>query len=203
MTRSASVDTQSYFWCIAPLTLILMLTDQTDKDNRFCGFCCVTGSSSLEGVKQFFSLLLTCNHIPLYPSKDKKNVSSWFISKTERLTPMLSWWISRTTLRTTRFFHHFPNSSAYICSLYVLQTTAVCRAEVTLCHHDGIQLTVLNGDFAFPVVSTQYGLIEAPLLDHGADCALAVWAVIGGVLTQLQGCLISYRNRWKLMRAQH
>lgn len=52
-------------------------------------------------------------------------------------------------------------------------------------HHlsdDEVSL-VLNGNFAFPVVCTQDGLISASLLDHGADCALAVWAVVGGVLT--------------------
>lgn len=60
-------------------------------------------------------------------------------------------------------------------------------------HHlsdDQVSL-VLNGNFTFSVFCAQHGLINAPLLDHGADRALAVGAVIGGVLAQLQSGLIA------------
>lgn len=58
-------------------------------------------------------------------------------------------------------------------------------------------LTVPNSNFAFSIVGTKDWLIEASLLDHGTDGALAVWAVIGGVLTQLQGGLIGYETEAK------
>lgn len=59
---------------------------------------------------------------------------------------------------------------------------------------DGLKRTVLNGDLALSVLGAQDGLIDAPLLDDRADCALAVRAVIGRVLTKLQGCLIAFKN---------
>lgn len=49
---------------------------------------------------------------------------------------------------------------------------------------------VLNGDFTIPVLSTQYGFINASFLDDGADGTLAVSAVVGRILTQLQSGLI-------------
>lgn len=58
-------------------------------------------------------------------------------------------------------------------------------------------LTVPNSNFAFSIVGTKDWLIEASLLDHGADGALAVRAVIGGVLTQLQSSLIGYETEAK------
>lgn len=60
-----------------------------------------------------------------------------------------------------------------------------------------IKLTVLDGDFALSVVCSQGGLTDASLLDHGADCALAVRTVIGGVLTELQSGLESYSRHRK------
>jgi len=71
------------------------------------------------------------------------------------------------------------------------------QAEILCRHYNVIKLTVLNGNFACPVFYPQDWLINAPLLDHGADCSLAVRAVIGGVLTQLQRCLIDFRDRGK------
>lgn len=59
----------------------------------------------------------------------------------------------------------------------------------------GITLTVTYSDFAFPVLSTEDGLVLAPLLNDSANGALAVLAVIGGVLTQVQSSLIGYGNR--------
>lgn len=58
-------------------------------------------------------------------------------------------------------------------------------------------LTVPNSNFAFSVVGTKDWLVEASLLDHGADGALVVRAVIGGVLTQLQSSLIGYETEAK------
>lgn len=43
---------------------------------------------------------------------------------------------------------------------------------------------VLKSDFAFSVICSQSGLVDASLLDDGADCTLAVPTVIGWVLTQ-------------------
>lgn len=57
------------------------------------------------------------------------------------------------------------------------------------------KLTVLDGDFAISVLCTQNGLIGTPLLDDSANCALAVRAVVGRILTQLQSRLISFRIR--------
>lgn len=54
--------------------------------------------------------------------------------------------------------------------------------------------TVLNGDLALSVLRAQGGLIDAPLLDDCADCALAVGAVVGRILTKLQSCLIGFKN---------
>lgn len=62
-------------------------------------------------------------------------------------------------------------------------------------HLGGTGLTVSYSDFAFPVLGTEDGLIEAALLDDGANGALAVRAVVGRVLTQLQSSLIGYKNR--------
>lgn len=58
-------------------------------------------------------------------------------------------------------------------------------------------LTVPNSNFAFSVVGTKDWLIEASLLDHCADGALVVRAVIGGVLTQLQSSLIGCETEAK------
>lgn len=71
--------------------------------------------------------------------------------------------------------------------------------EILSQHSDGnkLGLTVLNGNFAYSVFYTQGGLINAPLLDHSADCSLSVRAVVGGVLTQLQRGLIGFRDRRK------
>lgn len=60
---------------------------------------------------------------------------------------------------------------------------------------DGITLTVTYSDFAFPVLSTEDGLVLAPPLNDSANGALAVLAVIGGILTQVQSSLIGYGNR--------
>lgn len=77
------------------------------------------------------------------------------------------------------------------------------RLKYQHCHCDGSKLTVLNGDFTFSVVRTQNGLIDAPLLDHRADCALAVRTVVGGVLTQLQSGLKGFRQRGHYISLPH
>lgn len=73
--------------------------------------------------------------------------------------------------------------------------TASFERDSDMGYYDRIQLTVLNGNFALSILCTQHGLISAPLLDHCANRALAVWAVIGRVLSQLQSSLIGWRNR--------
>lgn len=69
---------------------------------------------------------------------------------------------------------------------------------LTLSHWGGIALTVLYSDFAFPVLGTEDGLVEAALLDDRANDALPVRAVVGGVLTQLQSGLIGYETESKV-----
>lgn len=66
---------------------------------------------------------------------------------------------------------------------------------MTLSHWGGNALTVSYSDFALPVLGTEDGLVEAALLDDRANGALAVRAVVGRVLAQLQGGLIGYETK--------
>lgn len=119
MTRSASVDTHNLVFDVLPLTLILMPTDQTDKDYRFCGFCCITRSS--------------CNQVPLYVSKDKKCLQLHLQNWATHIVQL----VRRKVCSYDRVFHHFPISSANICSLYVLKSDYKPVQCVELTWHSG------------------------------------------------------------------
>jgi len=57
------------------------------------------------------------------------------------------------------------------------------------------QLTVLDGDPTFTVLCPQRRLVAPSLLDHRAHSALAVWAVVRWVMSQLETRLVRCRTR--------